>query len=35
MLADKELSQKIHAIGAELGGPEELRKARRLFAKAL
>jgi ATP-dependent helicase/nuclease subunit A len=35
MLPDEELSAKIKAIGAELGGPEELRKARRLFAKAL
>ena len=35
MLPDTELGTKITAIGAELGGPEELKKARRLFAKAL
>jgi len=35
MLGDAELTNKIAAIGAELGGPEELKKARRLFAKAL
>lgn len=35
MLGDEELARKIAAIGAELGGPEELKKARRLFAKAL
>ena len=35
MLPDAELSKKITDIGAELGGPEELKKARRLFAKAL
>jgi ATP-dependent helicase/nuclease subunit A len=35
MLGDAELTGKIAAIGVELGGPEELKKARRLFAKAL
>ncbi|MGZ5938476.1 MAG: double-strand break repair helicase AddA [Rhizomicrobium sp.] len=35
MLPDAELSKKIADIGADLGGPEELKKARRLFAKAL
>ena len=35
MLSDAELSRKIAEIGSDLGGPEELKKARRLFAKAL
>jgi len=35
MLPDMELARKVADIGAELGGPEELKKARRLFAKAL
>ncbi|HXC55230.1 MAG TPA: double-strand break repair helicase AddA [Rhizomicrobium sp.] len=35
MLPDKALQRKIVEIGADLGGPEELRSARRLFAKAL
>jgi ATP-dependent helicase/nuclease subunit A len=35
MLPDAELARKIKEIGSELGGPEELKKARRLFAKAL
>ncbi|HEY4940911.1 MAG TPA: double-strand break repair helicase AddA [Rhizomicrobium sp.] len=35
MLPDKDLQQKIVEIGADLGGPEELKRARRLFAKAL
>jgi ATP-dependent helicase/nuclease subunit A len=35
MLPDKVLQQKIRDIGADLGGPEDMKKARRLFAKAL
>jgi ATP-dependent helicase/nuclease subunit A len=35
MLPDADLRRKISEIGAELGGPEELKIARRLFAKAL
>ena len=35
MLPDKELQRKIQEIGADLGGPEDMKKARRLFAKAL
>src|ERR1700712_3981573 len=35
MLPDKALQRKIIEIGADLGGPEELKRARRLFAKAL
>ncbi|HLJ52665.1 MAG TPA: UvrD-helicase domain-containing protein, partial [Rhizomicrobium sp.] len=35
MLGDTELTEKLAIIGAKLGGPEELKKARRLFAKAL
>ena len=35
MLPDAELRAKIAAIGAEPGGANELREARRLFAKAL
>lgn len=35
MLPDFELARKITEIGSDLGGPEELKKARRLFAKAL
>src|SRR5689334_6427149 len=35
MLPDADLARKITEIGADLGGPEELKNARRLFAKAL
>ncbi len=35
MLPDDELTKNIKGIGADLGGPDELKKARRLFAKAL
>jgi ATP-dependent helicase/nuclease subunit A len=35
MLGDGALAEKIAALGAEPGGKEELRAARRLFAKAL
>ena len=35
MLPDKDLQRKIQEIGADLGGPEDMKKARRLFAKAL
>ncbi len=35
MLSDSALTEKIMEIGAELGGKEDLREARRLFAKAL
>ena len=35
MLSDEDLAKNINDIGAELGGPQELKKARRLFAKAL
>ncbi|HEX4304374.1 MAG TPA: double-strand break repair helicase AddA [Rhizomicrobium sp.] len=35
MLPNAELERKVIAIGAGLGGPEDMKKARRLFAKAL
>jgi ATP-dependent helicase/nuclease subunit A len=35
MLPNKQLEKKIIDIGAELGGPEDMKTARRLFAKAL
>ena len=35
MLTDKQLQKKIVDIGAEFGGPEDMKTARRLFAKAL
>ncbi|MBL6853688.1 MAG: double-strand break repair helicase AddA, partial [Alphaproteobacteria bacterium] len=35
MLPGRELEAKITAIGADLGGPEEMKRARRLFAQAL
>ena len=35
MLPRAELETKITAIGADLGGPEEMKRARRLFAQAL
>ncbi|MGC9954671.1 MAG: double-strand break repair helicase AddA [Rhizomicrobium sp.] len=35
MLPDAELAANITAVGAEIGGKEDLRKARRLFADAL
>ncbi|HEV2650098.1 MAG TPA: UvrD-helicase domain-containing protein, partial [Rhizomicrobium sp.] len=35
MLPNKVLEQNVRAIGADLGGPEDMKKARRLFAKAL
>jgi ATP-dependent helicase/nuclease subunit A len=35
MLPDDDLARKICDAGADLGGPQELRKARRLFADAL
>jgi len=35
MLPDADLSRRITEIGADLGGPEELKNDRRLFAKAL
>ncbi|MEI9994124.1 MAG: double-strand break repair helicase AddA [Rhizomicrobium sp.] len=35
MLPNRELEKKVIEIGADLGGPEEMKEARRLFAKAL
>ncbi|HEY0282077.1 MAG TPA: UvrD-helicase domain-containing protein, partial [Rhizomicrobium sp.] len=35
MLPDDELAKNIAEVGAEIGGKEELKKARRLFADAL
>jgi ATP-dependent helicase/nuclease subunit A len=35
MLPNRDLERKVAEIGAGLGGPEEMKKARRLFAKAL
>ncbi|HEY0302525.1 MAG TPA: double-strand break repair helicase AddA, partial [Rhizomicrobium sp.] len=35
MLPDKDLQRKVQDIGADLDGPEDMKKARRLFAKAL
>jgi ATP-dependent helicase/nuclease subunit A len=35
MLPNKALESKVMEIGAELGGPEDMKTARRLFAKAL
>lgn len=35
MLPNTELTTKVREIGADLGGPEDMKKARRLFAKAL
>ena len=35
MLPNKELERRIAEIGAGLGGPEDMKRARRLFAKAL
>ena len=35
MLPNKELERRVADIGAGLGGPEDMKRARRLFAKAL
>ncbi|MEJ1970635.1 MAG: double-strand break repair helicase AddA [Rhizomicrobium sp.] len=35
MLPNRALEEKVRAIGADLGGPEDMKQARRLFAKAL
>ncbi len=35
MLPNKELERRVAEIGAGLGGPEDMRRARQLFAKAL
>lgn len=35
MLPNRELEKKVVEIGADLGGPEDMKEARRLFAKAL
>jgi ATP-dependent helicase/nuclease subunit A len=35
MLPNKELEQRVRDIGADLGGPEDMKTSRRLFAQAL
>jgi ATP-dependent helicase/nuclease subunit A len=35
MLPSKELEKRVRDIGADLGGPEDMKKSRRLFAQAL
>ena len=35
MLPDRDLEKRVRDIGADLGGPEEMKQSRRLFAQAL